>query len=542
VLIENIPPQYCSDRALKEYFERIFAKGSVERAYLVRKTDRLLDQMEQLQALSCKLSLSKGHGEAASEANRKGLEAKRDQRRQLLEAIHEERASIEAACSGEVEDNQATIDLWRFRSASGFVTFASRLQQRMASRELYGKDITEFIVERAPSPSDIVYTDLARSHTAAGGARERVGWFCLLFLFITWCPLVVFISSWTTLSRLQHYVPPLRELCTRYPQVQWMLEGILATGTLKLFLAFLPNILHGIIQKFFLLKAGSWAQLRLERWYFVFLTIFVLLVTVIGRSLVLTAVMVLQRPTKIMELLAASLPGASHFYINYLILGSFALAFEVIRVANLVKYWIHKVLYQLPQEVAKHLSEPEDPVSFGIGTRMALTMLMAAISIVFCTCSPLIVIPAWAFFSLGELIYGYLLVHAESKKPDLGGCCWVEAMDQVFFAMLIFVLLMTGILFKHPTELAVPSPTQAYGPSLVSISALMLMHWQRTHIKDLAWENLPLQVLVQDDVRHSQLALSKTASSGDPVSTQKSDDVASSGVDYVQQECISPLD
>merc|ERR1719410_1770017 len=189
----------------------------------------------------------------------------------------------------------------------------------MALRELYGKDITEFIVEKAPSPSDIVYADLARSPTTAG-ARERLGWFCLLFLFVSWCPLVVFISSWTTLSRLQDYVIPIRELCTRYPQVQWILEGILATAALKLFLAFLPNILLGIIQKFFLLKADSWAQVRLERWYFSFLTIFVLLVTIIGRSLVLTAVMLLQQPTRIMELLAASLPGASHFYINYLIL------------------------------------------------------------------------------------------------------------------------------------------------------------------------------------------------------------------------------
>merc|ERR1719410_2971654 len=104
-------------------------------------------------------------------------------------------------------------------------------------------------------------------------------------------------------------------------------------------------------------------------------------------------------------------------------------------------------------------------------------------------------------------------------------------MNQVYFAMLIFVLLMTRILFKQPTELAVASPTQAYGPSLVSIFALMWMHWQRTHITDLAWENLPLQVLVQDDVRHSQL-----------VSTKRSDDVACSGDDYVQQECVSSLD
>jgi len=529
VLIENIPPQYRSDRALREYFERIFSKGSVERAYLVRKTDRLCGQMEQLKALSCKLSLSES-GEAGCEASCKGLDATREQRRRLIEAIKEERARIEAACSGELEDSQAEADLWRFRSASGFVTFASRLQQRMASRELYRKDITEFIVERAPSPSDVVYNDLARSHTAAG-ARERLGWFCLVFLFVTWCPMVVCISSSTKLDKLQHYFEPLRELCTRYPQVQWILEGILATAALKLFLAFLPNILLGIIQKFFLLKADSWAQVRLERWYFAFLIIFVLLVTILGRSIVFTALMLIEHPTKIMELLAASLPGVSHFYINYVQLGIVAIAFEAVRIANLVKYGIHKVVYNLPREAAKHLSEPEDPASFGIGARMALTMLMAAISIVFCTCSPLIVIPAWGFFALGELIYGYLLVYAETKKPDLGGCCWVEAVEQVFFAMLIFVLLMTRILIKQPSELPVPSYTQAYGPSLVAFSTVFLMHWQRTHIKDLAWENLPLQVLVQDDARHSQL-----------VHSLRSDTVACSGEEYVQQECITPLD
>jgi len=246
------------------------------------------------------------------------------------------------------------------------------------------------------------------------------------------------------------------------------------------------------------LKSGAWAQLRMERWYFSFLSIFVLLVTILGRSLVITVAVLVQKPTELIDLLAASLPGASHFYFSYLIIGWLTLAFELIRIANLVKFWFFRVVYSLPEDKAKSYSEPEDPGSFGMGTRTALAVLMSAITFVFCSCSPLIVLFAWVYFCVGRTTYGFLLVYTETKKPDLGGRFWIEALRQVFFALVVYVFLMTGVLAAHGGSTD-SSMLHGFGPALLAALALLALYWQWRKLTDLAWESLPLQVIAETE-------------------------------------------
>jgi len=494
IMVENIPADYRSDRALKGYFERVFQDSVVERAYLVRRTGDLVAKVARMEALSCKIMIAEQSREQAGGAEgvavAKRLELLCGQRAALRESILKRRARIEEACSGEAEGGEWFSD---FRSASGFVTFKTKLTARLASRENYRIDVTECAVSEAPDPRDVLYDTLAQeaSHSKH---LENVGWLCLVGLFIFWSPIVVFISSWTTLSTIQEFVPFLKRWCTESPALNSFLEGVLASAALKLFLAYLPNLLLGIIHQFFELKAGAYAQFRLERWYFSFLAIFVLLVTILGRSIIITAVVLVQQPGHIIDLLAASLPSASHFYFNYIILGWFTLAFETIRVSNLCKYLFYKYTHQLPNEVAKEWAEPEDPGSFGMGPRMALAMLFAAITFVFCACSPLIVVPAWIYFCIGRTTYGYLLVYCEVKKPDLGGHFWVEAVKQLFFALILYVLLMTGVLASHCGRKSV---WEQFGPPVAAFLAMVVIFLQYRRVLQLSWECLPLEVLVE---------------------------------------------
>merc|ERR1719444_660767 len=41
LLVENIPPEYCSDHGLRAYFVQLFGESAVERTYIVRKTRNL---------------------------------------------------------------------------------------------------------------------------------------------------------------------------------------------------------------------------------------------------------------------------------------------------------------------------------------------------------------------------------------------------------------------------------------------------------------------------------------------------------------------
>jgi len=503
LLIENIPPQYRSDKALQEYFSELFGEDAVQRAYIVRKTDALRFKVRKLESIAYDLMWAESVSEQAGRPKylEQELVAYRQNRADALAAVEEERRNVEEA----VENMDLNVCC-----AAGFVTFSSQLWRRLASKEQYRTDVTEFVTQIPPDPNDVIYSDLKRD-PLAHHTSEAVGVFCIAMVFLFWSPVVVFLSGFTTFNSVQEHVTIFRVLKEQLPAFALFLEGLLATAAMKLFMALLPSILNTIISNFFTRKAGAWAQLRLERWYVTFLFIFVVLVAIVGRSLIITVVALALQPSEIFGLLAASLPGASHFYIDYLVLDWFTTAWQIVRHGNLLAYWFYRVFRSMKPEVAKQYSEPENQAFFGMGARMGHGVVIATVALVLCACSPVITLLAWVSFTVGRAIYGYLQVFVEPKKPDTGGLFWIEALKQVFLALLLYVFLMIGILIKQ---------AETGAPSIVAACSLFTLHraWER--FNNLAWDELPLEEVV---------AVSKKTRLTSPEPTGE----------YVQQECVA---
>eukprot|EP00933_Yihiella_yeosuensis_P004456 TRINITY_DN108822_c0_g1_i1.p1 TRINITY_DN108822_c0_g1~~TRINITY_DN108822_c0_g1_i1.p1 ORF type:complete len:975 (-),score=206.11 TRINITY_DN108822_c0_g1_i1:195-3119(-) len=486
VLVRNIPHMYRSDRALKEYFVNVFSEEAVARAYVVRKTGRLPKQVERLQTVRYNLALARRSWEQAGCPGRnspEGLELARCKHRR--DQLAKEVAQAQARIAASVARGESIAC-----SSNGFVTFSSELAQRLASREQYTREVTEFKMLTPPDPDDVIYTNLAEDEINSATWRW-VGMLCLFGVFVFWIPVVVLISSWTTFSSIQGSTPFIRELLARHETIKSMLSGVLATIALKVFMAFLPSVLHYIIATFLFVKAKASIQLRLQGWYSWFLVVFVLLVTSLGRGLTITMVIIAQEPAKIISLLASSLPSASHFYYNYVILGVFALALELCRVANLCKFlFFHKVL-GFDKDEAKTYSEPEDEASYGMGTRMSICVLMSAMTFTFCSCSPLIMIFTWIYFSTAQVTYGYLLNFAESKKADTGGMFWKQALNMLFYVLILYVMLMTGVVRMLTKD------NSWIGPPVISFSSLSCLYWAKLRIDNLAFDVLPLEEVVK---------------------------------------------
>lgn len=509
VMVENIPEHYRSDQDLKDYFGSLFKQENVERAYIVRKTHKLQKKVAEFEQARYALALARRTWEncgqpplpAAVPQIGRSTTAEVD----MLMSVGDKAAAAVVrmvACmrrwdetmhavvvhQREIESGVARRDP-KICSASGFVTFTNELTQRLAQKEQLRRDVTEMAMGMPPDPADVVYENLAVDELGSA-TWDLLGGLALLAIFLFWTPLVVFISGWTNLTAIKQFMPDHLHAATgRYPGAESLLEGVMATAVLKLFLAFLPSLLLGIISRFSHLKAGALAQLRLQRWYFSFLIVLVLLVITIGRGVIVTFTALVKAPTETLSVLTASLPSASHFYFSYVILGWFTMAFELLRITNLIKYWFFRLVYSLEPMAAKHFSEPEDQASYGMGARMALAVLMSAITMVFCTCSPLVTLFAWIYFGLGRLTFGYLLVFAESKKPDLGGEFWVESLKQVFVVLLLYVLFMFGVLVARCGDWM--------GPPLLAAGSLLALYlgWRRVHV--LAWESLPLEEVVK---------------------------------------------
>jgi len=489
VLVRNIPEEYRSDQALKDYFGNLFREASagtnaVESAYIVRKTGSLPYLVEELEQANYTLALAKRTWEkqgcpGPDESSCSYLAACQQRRQKLANHVADAQGKIERA----VEYRDRAVC-----SSCGFVTFKTELAQRLASREQYRRDVTEFALDAPPDPADVVYKNLAEDELGST-TWAFVGWFCYLAIFLFWVPVVVVISSWTNLATLEQAAPFIRELLEQHPQYVSAVTGVLSTAALKLFLGFLPWMLFAVIERFGNLKANALAQLRLQSWYAMFLIIFVLLVTTLGRGLTTTVASILKDPSSLAKTLSSNLPATSHFYFNYVVLCWFTLVVELLRVTNLLKWLFFRHACGFTADVAKAYCEPEDQTSYGMGSRTALAVLMSAITFSFCTTSPLILPLAVVYFILADVVYGYLLIFAESKKPDLGGEFWMQAVQQVLMILLLYVIIMSSVLLaKYP---------DSWLPAATAAAALLVLYGAWRRVNNLAFESLPLEELVK---------------------------------------------
>lgn len=497
VMVTNIPVMYRSDQALKDYFSSLFPESCVERSYVVRKTTRLprlVQQLEDARYWTKVVHQQLQHDDAiVKEEDTAEYDRCKLRSESLVKVVKREQELIEAA----VDRGDLKVC-----SSSGFVTFNSELTQRQALREQVTREASEFIMLAPPEPEDVLYENLAEDELNAS-SWGLVGFLSLMAVFVFWVPIVVIISGWITLSSIQGQVPVLSRVIQNYPVLEQLLSGLLATAALKLFMSFLPTILYSIIESTFHLKSGAQCQLKLQQWNTAFLLLFVVMVTSLGRGLTITAVIIAREPAKVISLLASSLPSASHFYFSYVILGWIAMPAETLRLANLTKFlWFTRVS-SFSEEEAKQYSEPEHAPSFGMGARMSMLMLMSSTTFLFASCSPLILVFTMVYFLLAQVVYGYLLIFGESKKPDLGGLFWLQALQILFIVLFFYVLLMVGVLrllSKNSTWL---------GPPLMAAAAVTLLYGAWRRMQNLEFYTLPLEEVVKaahDKETHSLAA------------------------------------
>merc|ERR1719456_1356731 len=234
------------------------------------------------------------------------------------------------------------------------------------------------------------------------------------------------------------------------------------------------------------MKSNQWKQLELQRWYFWFLVVFVLLVTCVGSNIEETLETIAQKPLTIFTLLANRMPLVTHFYLNYCIMQPLTHGMNLTRYISLIKYFIWKNAcgYGRPgggrSESARFKSEPEDQDYYGIGSRSARFAFMLLVGLVFGTICPLMNLVVFFNFWCCRLVYGYLMTCVESRKNDLGGDHWCLQIKHISESMLIYIALMVGILAHRATSSG-PAFIAAFAfvPWVVSYMKLRGKHWER---------------------------------------------------------------
>merc|ERR1719188_1040262 len=140
------------------------------------------------------------------------------------------------------------------------------------------------------------------------------------------------------------------------------------------------------------------------------------------------------------------MPSSTHFYMNFMMLQWVTHAMNLTRYVNLFKYLA--LVPIVGQTKAKEMSEPEDQDYYGIGSRSARWSLNLLIGLVFSSLSPLICLFTLVNFALCRLVYGYLIVYAEERKPDLGGVFFMQQLNHLMKGLVIYAALMVGVILR----------------------------------------------------------------------------------------------
>lgn len=476
LMFEHIPWEHCSDAALRDFVQERFPNQRVKEVAMVKHTRslvKLLDELRNLHSRSEEAEFAlKRHG---GETNQARVDDLARQVHNAEELVNAERGRLLRAAERPISE-QLMEGSHGVYSQAAFVTFEDRNAAEAVLLQSYSEDPVDIVVSMSPDPTDVMYSHLTVDPYLQNFLTV-LGQICIVLLFFTWMPLISAVSTITSVDTLKR-VRPIEVIFARYPSVESASSGLMASAVLTLFMSFLPSLLMLIFNKFFKLKAHQWAQHKLQNVYFWFQVVFTILVTAVGSSLWDSLEDVIMQPTSIFGLLADSMPSASHFYLSFIVMQWSTEALNITRYIPLLKYCFYSC-FMSPDD-ARNRAEPEDQDYYGMGGRTARFSLNMAIGLVFCCLSPAITILVCINFIICRVVYGYLLVYAETRKPDLGGAFWKTQMRHIFVGLVIYVMLMYGIVSRKAAH---------WGPVVLMTPILVWLFFKfRVFVVESEWD------------------------------------------------------
>jgi len=482
VLVESIPEEFQSEEELQAFFQDIFPGREIKSTYIAKDTTLLLTLIAKRDAARYNLKEAEAKWDKVGRDPEKKPMARVDYTGRTAEAIPhytEVLAELEPQVKKErgrvLEESKMVGGV---NTSSGFVTFADRSAAEILLRldKCVAEDEDLWELYNAPEPSDILWADLTQDDTAQV-VREGIGYLLVLGLAFAYMPLVIGVTNIAKLINFSDYGLDI---------VQSFWSSLAPTIGLQFMVAFLPTFLILIFKYFFTLRSEAWQQHKLQVWYFWFQVVFVILATAVGTNFTGFVHTLVDEPTSIFITLAESMPNATHFYMNYLVLQWTTHSMNVTRYFPLFKFKAFAQIFE--EKDAKLLAEPEDQDYYGMGSRSARWTIMMGIGIVFGTLSPPINLLCFLNFVVCRVVYAYLFCFAETKKSDLGGAFWVTQLKHTFVICVIYCILMIGVLAERASN---------YGPAIIAAPSIVWVFFSKGKFDNYIWEKLPIQELIR---------------------------------------------
>ncbi|KAG7093058.1 hypothetical protein E1B28_009350 [Marasmius oreades] len=300
-------------------------------------------------------------------------------------------------------------------------------------------------------PKDIVWRNLDDGALEMRG-RYVTSWAATIGLIILWFFPVAAIGTLSNLDDLCRKVTWLRWVCEAPNPVPGIVQGILPPALLALLFALLP----------FILKFLAWYE-NIPRWslisiavyhrFFLFLLIHGFLIVTLSSGITKAIEDIIQNPTSTIQTLAYELPGASIFFLTYMV--SQGLAGAGVALSQLIPLVLHFIKkWFLGRTPRQAYSVTFLMPSADIETTLPRLSLLATIGFAYSVLNPLI--NALAFMSYGMFYVAYKLLFTQVfDQPDdreTGGLYFPMAISNLFVGLYIQQICMAALFFLKTSE------------------------------------------------------------------------------------------
>eukprot|EP00930_Biecheleria_cincta_P090505 TRINITY_DN798_c0_g1_i2.p1 TRINITY_DN798_c0_g1~~TRINITY_DN798_c0_g1_i2.p1 ORF type:complete len:797 (+),score=140.85 TRINITY_DN798_c0_g1_i2:1761-4151(+) len=478
IMIEGIPESHRSETKLWEYFSQFFAKDDIRDIHIVMHIPELENTVAKLEAAELALTQAQVQWEK---------DGKDPAKRPKTSFYHEdalecyEKAKNDAEQEAEklrdaLENDHKTPG--GVNASTAFVTFENALDCSKAVGLNFSPHKDEWLISLAPPPGDLIWSDMKVSEE--GKSVKRVlGYAAVFGLYASFTPVCLLVTNLASMLELG----PLQSIWDTYAPTMGLL----------IFLSFVPTVLILIFSFLFNFKCEVNVQVETQNWYFWFLFFFVILVTAIGQGFSVFVEEISERPFDLPLILADKMPAATHYYLTYLSLQWVTHGMNLMRYIQVGKFIGFSKL--LETEEARAMSEPEDQDYYGMGSRSARFTSNLLIALIFGTLSPLMSLLAWINFWVCRVIYGYLMVWAETKKADSGGVFFVNQLKHTLMGLIFYTLLMAGIFIRRAPD---------YVPAGCAIAAAVFaVHTFYVFSTKFNWETLSAEEAIKLHHDHS---------------------------------------
>jgi len=474
LMIENIPVEYRSDAKLREIFSETLSHDVVKNAYTVKDTRRLQ------RLIAKRESMAQQRRKASFERAKGGIED-RALLRAVQEGAEELEAELEATAEGYGAEAEADLDreilaerrrvaqeaekVGGVNTSTGFVTFDSQSSVAAAWSARITPRRDEFIMSVPPNPHHVNYGLLSKDPTNQE-FLTALGYVCIYLIFFFYTSVV------TTIVTLGAWL----ELLERHGWLRINMHALLPTLAFQLCVGFLPTIFRFIFESFWACPSEPYVQRLLYRWYFWFLYVFVLFISVIGGNPIEKARELSEEPVMIPSKIAESLPKVSNWFVTLIILQVSNHFLSLTRYVQVIKYMVFRTMYRTKD--AKIMSEPEDQDYFGVGSRSARWINSMLIGLVYCQIQPTLLIFVAINFVVCKVVYGYLLVFSQSRKADRGGTIYQDQLWHMQIGLATYIVVMTGYLANRSKAITISMPFVGEFPmsaSIISFSSMIYL-------------------------------------------------------------------